>query len=197
MLASLGASAFALAKRDPSQKEESTLVYRSEGQCIDDKVRTPEECRAAYREASAAGLTKAPRYVERRDCERHHGSDQCEPHAFPGSGYTSSYFVPRLSAFMMGRSAAQNLPVQPLYRHREEGAAPSSGGSASYCSSGGGRIWTSTSGATSAKVSTAVARETTSSPRIVPAGGSGVSIARSGFGSTGHALSGGHASGGS
>lgn len=190
LLATVGASAFALAKRDPSQKEEDALVYRSEQQCAAAKVRTPEECRAAYQEARAAALAKAPRYVNRSDCERHHGRDHCEHSTGFSSGYTSSHYIPRLSAFMMGRTAAQNMPVQPLYRHQEEpGQESHSGGHGSYCSSGGGRVYTSTTTATTARVASATARESVSTARIIPAGGSGVSVARSGFGSTGHSMS--------
>lgn len=189
LLATVGASAFALAKRDPSQKEEDALVYRSEQQCVAAKVRTAEECRSAYQSALAAARTKAPRYVNRSDCEKHHGRDHCELSSGFSSGYASSHYVPRLSAFMMGRNAAQNMPVQPLYRHEEEqGQQSHSGGHGSYCSSGGGRVYTSTAAATTARVASATARESVATARIIPAGGSGVQVSRSGFGSTGHSM---------
>ncbi|MFC6742177.1 DUF1190 domain-containing protein [Methylobacterium tardum] len=98
--------------------------------------------------------------------------------------------MPLMAGYMIGRTAAQSLPAQPLYRHAPEEERPASDGAAGfasgYCTGAGGRVLTS--GGSVARVSSAVARTTTSTPRTV---------ARGGFGGTGRAVSafGGHAGG--
>ncbi|HEX2727330.1 MAG TPA: DUF1190 domain-containing protein [Beijerinckiaceae bacterium] len=194
LVAGAGVAAVGLARHDPSQREEDTLIYRSTQHCIDARQRSPGDCRAAYDMARSEHGKAAPRYEAKEDCERHHGRGGCQDAALPGQ--TTLAFVPALAGYMMGRTAAQNLPVQPLYRHVEKGrdeerhAGGGSGGvgGVGYCTGSGARVAAS-GGGTSARVASAVARESHASPRSIPRGGSGIVVARGGFGTTGHGIS--------
>jgi uncharacterized protein YgiB involved in biofilm formation len=190
LLAGAGAAALLLARRDPSQREEDALVYGNDGACIAGGVRPADECVTEYRAALDSYAASAPRYPTDADCERHHGPGGCTPRTGDTAGDAAS-FVPLMAGYMIGRTAAQGLPAQPLYRHAPEEERPASGGAggfaSGYCTGAGGRVLTSGGGSV-ARVSSAVARTTTSTPRTV---------ARGGFGGTGRAVSafGGHAGG--
>ncbi len=180
LLVGAGATAFGLARRDPSQREEDALVYGNDGACIAQEVRPAEECRAEYLAALDAYAASAPRYATSEDCEHHHGPGGCSA---TNGGPTG--FVPRMAGYMIGRTAAQGLPAQPLYWHAPEEAreteAGSPGGFASgYCTGAGGRVYASGGGGSITHVSSTVARTTTSTPRTV---------LRGGFGGTGRAVS--------
>ncbi|MGU3538991.1 DUF1190 domain-containing protein [Methylobacterium sp. A54F] len=191
LIAGAGAAALLLARRDPSQREEDALVYDTDGACIAGGVRPADECVSEYRTALDSYAASAPRYPTNADCERHHGPGGCTVGTGDPPGGPAS-FVPLMSGYMIGRTAAQGLPPQPLYRHapeeeRQSVAGSSAGFASGYCTGAGGRVFT-TGGGSVARVSSAVARTTTSTPRTV---------ARGGFGGTGRAVSalGGHASG--
>lgn len=189
LLAGAGAAALLLARRDPSQREEDALVYDTDSACIAGGVRPADACITAYRAALDSYAASTPRYPTDAECERHHGPGGCTPRTGDTPGDTPS-FVPLMAGYMIGRTAAQGLPAQPLYRHAPEEERPASAGSgfaSGYCTGAGGRVFTSGGGSV-ARVSSAVARTTTSTPRTV---------ARGGFGGTGRAVSafGGHASG--
>ncbi|HEY8565267.1 MAG TPA: DUF1190 domain-containing protein [Beijerinckiaceae bacterium] len=174
LIAGAGAVAYGLARSDPSQNEEDALIYRSEQECIEARLRSAAECSEAYAQSRAAALQTAPRYETVSDCERHHGKLGCE-RASSGVG-AGAAFVPLMAAYMIGRTASQNLPIQPLFRHREDEKqqeqASSGGHGGSYCSSSGGRVYAARSGGVS-RVSSAVARTTTSRPEVVARGGFG------------------------
>ncbi|GJD47931.1 hypothetical protein OPKNFCMD_0644 [Methylobacterium crusticola] len=178
LLVGVGAAALVLARRDPSQREEDTLVYADLAACRAQGLRSPEDCEAADREVRALYPTVAPRYPDSAACERHHGSGGCTAAVAPAP---AGAFVPLLAGFMIGRSADQHLPVQPLFRHAPDEAreaAGVSGVSGGYCTSGGGRVWTAR-GSTLARVSSAVARGGPAPARVVATGG---------FGATGHGV---------
>lgn len=179
LLVGAGATALTLAHRDPSQREEDALVYGNDGECIAQGVRPADECIAEYRAALARYATSAPRYATMEDCERHHGPGGCTAASDdPPGGATA--FVPLMAGYMIGRTASQDLPVQPLYRHAPEEDRGTYGGLAGgYCTGAGGRVYAS-SGGTITRVSSSVARTTPSTPRAV---------SRGGFGGTGRAVS--------
>ncbi|ACL60408.1 DUF1190 domain-containing protein [Methylobacterium nodulans] len=183
LLLGAGATAYGLARRDPSQQEEDALVYRDLAACLAQGARRREDCEAADREARALYPQVAPRYATQAACEAHHGCGGCRA----GDAVTpaaAGAFIPALSGFMLGRTPEQNLPVQPLYRHETRGCGSGGGGhGSSYCTSAGGRVWTAGSGSSTARVSSAVARTAASTPRVVASGG---------FGGTGHAMASGH-----
>jgi uncharacterized protein YgiB involved in biofilm formation len=195
LIAGAGAAAFLLARRDPSQREEDALVYDNDGACIMAGVRPADACIAEYRAALDSDAAGAPRYPTLAACERHHGPGGCTARTGDKTGDAPgnpAVFVPLMVGYMIGRTAAQDLPAQPLYRHAPEeerqAAAGGSGGFASgYCTGAGGRVFT-TGGGSVARVSSAVARTTTGAPRT---------LARGGFGAAGRAVSafGGHAGG--
>lgn len=181
LLAGTGAAALALAQLDPSQEEEDALVYKDDGECIAQALRSAEECTRAFKAARESYPTTAPRYESNADCERHHGPGSCTAAGLVSPG-AADIFIPVMAGYMIGRTAAQLMPTQPLYPHapQEDPDHPSSGGGG-YCTGSGGRVWRSSGGTSSiARVTSSTARTVTSSPRMV---------ARGGFGSTGRALS--------
>ncbi|WP_018261257.1 DUF1190 domain-containing protein [Methylobacterium sp. WSM2598] len=186
LLLGAGATAYGLARRDPSQREEDTLVYRDVATCLGQGLRSRDDCEAADREARALYPRVAPRYDTNAACEAHHGCGGCTAGGFVATE-AAGHFIPLLSGFMIGRTAEQAIPVQPLFRHETRPCGGGGGGFAgSYCTSSGGRIWTSRSGSSSARVSSAVARTAATTPRMVASGG---------FGGTGRAVAGGHGGG--
>ncbi|MDP4022870.1 DUF1190 domain-containing protein [Methylobacterium sp. NEAU 140] len=192
LLVGAGAAALALGHLDESQREEDALVYDTEGACIAQGLRPAGECAAEYRAALDRYAADAPRYPTDAACERHHGPGGCTRLA-DGSPGDGSAFVPLMAGYMIGRTAAQGLPAQPLYRHapeEQQAAAGSGGGSGGYCTSSGGRVYAARGGSVT-RVSSAVARTTASA-------GTPHAVARGGFGGTGRAFSsGGGRSGGS
>jgi uncharacterized protein YgiB involved in biofilm formation len=191
LLVGAGAAAWGLSRVDPSQREEDALVYPTEEGCTAGHVRSVEECRDAFREARDLYPRIAPRYATSAECEAHHGASGC----LAGGSLSpeaAGWFVPVMAGVMMGRTLAQGLPVQPLFPHRpeDERQAASGGSAGGYCTSSGGRVWASSGGSgTTARVSSAVARNRDSAARVV----------RGGLGSTGRSFaavsSSGHASG--
>lgn len=172
LLGSAAVMAVAIAEHDPSQNEEDVLIYPNAEACIGAKVRDDEDCRRDFDAARAAYATSAPRYDTMSDCESHHGSAHC----VAGETVSESArgkFLPLMAAYMMGRTVQQALAAQPLYDH-QPATGTSSSGYGGYCTSSGGRIWTSGGGrSSSARVSSTVARGTS----------------YGGFGSTGRSFS--------
>lgn len=176
LLVGAGAAALALGRLDPSQREEDALIYGNDGECAAQGLRPEAECAAEYRAALASYAASAPRYETREDCERHHGPSGCTMPEADTPGIAA--FVPVMAGYMMGRTAAQGLPTQPLYRHApEEEQVSFAGGGGGYCTGAGGTVWRA-SGGTAARVPSTVARTTTATPRT---------ISRGGFGGTGRA----------
>ncbi|WP_407522477.1 DUF1190 domain-containing protein [Methylobacterium oryzisoli] len=179
LLLGVGAAAWGLARRDPSQREEDALVYRDLAACLGQSLRSREDCEAADSEARSLYPQAAPRYASNAACEEHHGCGGCVAGGSVSSA-AAGYFIPTLSGFMIGRTPEQRMPVQPLYRHETRPCGTGGGHAGSYCTSSGGRVWTASSGSSSARVSSAVAHTSTSSARVVSSGG---------FGGSGHAVS--------
>ncbi|MGX7705983.1 DUF1190 domain-containing protein [Methylobacterium sp. Gmos1] len=191
LVAGAGVGAFALAGLAAARRNEDVLVYRTLDACIAERVRSAVACIEAEAAARVAYAAGAPRYEALADCERHHGRGGC----VPGETVTpdaQGRYLPVMSAFMMGRTEEQGLPVQPLYAHapeEERSHAGHGGGYAGggYCTGSGARVVPG-GGGSGARVSSAVARSPAASPRT---------IARGGFGGTGRAVAAaGHGSGG-
>jgi len=119
LVAGAGAAALTLGGLDPSQREEEALVYGTLGACIAQQLRGAEACIAAYTSAQETYAATAPRYETEADCQRHHGTGGCTPGAQVTEAARGRY-LPVMAAFMMGRTDAQDLPVQPLYPHAPE-----------------------------------------------------------------------------
>jgi uncharacterized protein YgiB involved in biofilm formation len=194
LVAGAGAGAFALAGLAGAKRDEDVLVYRTLDACIAERVRSAAACAEAEAAARVAYAAGAPRYETLAECERHHGRGGCLPGAMLASDAQGRY-VPLMSAFMMGRTDEQNMPVQPLYAHDPEeerfhaGHGGGYAGGGGYCTGSGARV-VPAGGGSGARVSSAVARSPVSSPRT---------IARGGFGGTGRAVAAagsGHGSGG-
>lgn len=176
MLAGAGAAAFGLARIDPSQNEEDVLVYPNAEACMAGRIRTDADCREEYLTARASYPGAAPLYATMIDCEAHHGASHC----LPGDGIVLSAtgrFVPRMAGYVIGRRADQELTPQPIFDHAPTSASAVSAGhsgGAGYCTAWGGRITTSSGGATStARVASSAVRQ----------------VAYGGFGSTGRSFS--------
>jgi len=181
LVAGAGSAALVLAGLDPSQEEEDALVYANPAACVAQGLRDAEACRTDHAAAVAAHASSAPRYLTLDECRAHHGPDGCvagETVAADAAGF----FVPVMAAYLLGRTAEQALPPQPLYRHADEG----SGGGGGYCTGAGGRVFVAP-GASAAHVASRAARAAPSTPRTVTTGG---------FGATGRAFSSGSRSGG-
>src|SRR5689334_345062 len=140
LLAGAGVAAYAVARHDPSQQEEDALIYRSEQECVDARLRSPAECHGGYEAARASYSATAPRYETLEDCQKHHGRNHCVGGA-TATPSAAAYFVPIMAAYMIGRTAAQNMPAQPLYQHGED-ERETSGGSygGGYCTGSGGYV---------------------------------------------------------
>src|SRR4051812_26400449 len=140
LLAGAGVAAYAVARHDPSQQEEDALIYASERECVDAHLRSPADCHDGLEAARAADATSAPRYQSLEDCERHHGRNACVGGA-SASREAAAYFIPVMAAYLIGRTAAQGIPAQPLYPHAEDDREPSGGGRAGgYCTGSGGYV---------------------------------------------------------
>lgn len=157
LLASAGATAWALSRVDPSQREEDVLVYAGPDACIAGRVRTADACRRDYAVARLAYPNAAPRYATVSDCESHHGPGHC----VSGDGVVADArgrFVPVMAGYVVGRTDAQALDPQPVFDHRpSEGHSgvgfASNGG---YCTGWGGRVPGVGGGAATRIVSSAV-----------------------------------------
>ena len=160
LVAGAGATALALGRCDPSQREEDVLVYGDPDACIRGGLRTEADCRSAYAAVLSAYPEAAPRYPSRVDCEGHHGAGHCVDGTAVAASAAGS-FVPILAGYAIGRRAEQALEPQPLYDHRPDraGIASYGAGGGGYCTSWGGRVVTGSGGASSsARVASAAVR---------------------------------------
>ena len=142
LVAGAAAAALGLARLDPSQDEEDTLVYPSAEACAVEGVRPASECDADYATARAAYPAAAPHYPDLAACESHHG---------PGHCVAAGTYVPRMAGYLIGRRAEQEIAPQPVYEHAPDAAYASAhgGGSGGYCTGGGARIFTASGGRSS------------------------------------------------
>ncbi|GEP00989.1 DUF1190 domain-containing protein [Methylobacterium haplocladii] len=160
LLAGAGVAAFGFAHFDPSQDEEDVRFYAGPSDCIDARLRSSAECLSEYETARALYPTAAPRYASSGTCEAHHGLGRC----VTGESVTEAargQYLPLMAGYMIGLTADQNLPPQPVYDHAPQGEALSGGGpgGAGYCTGSGARIWTVGGGRSSAaRVSSAALR---------------------------------------
>ncbi len=185
LVAGAGAAALTLGGLDPSQREEEALVYGTLGACIAQQLRGAEACIAAYTSAQETYAATAPRYETEADCQRHHGTGGCTPGAQVTEAARGRY-LPVMAAFMMGRTDAQDLPVQPLYPHapeeeRDEAGTATAGHRGGYCTGAGGRV-AYAGGASRVHVPASVARTASTTTSTTPR-----TVSRGGFGGTGRA----------
>lgn len=135
-----GLAAFGLARLDASRAEEDVLVYADAQACEEGRIRPADECRSEYTRARAAYPALAPRYDRQGTCESHHGTGHC----LPGGVVTAEAegrYLPRMAAYLIGRSAEQNLEPQPVFDHAPRGSGGSGGGGhAGYCTGAGSRV---------------------------------------------------------
>ncbi len=192
LTAGAAAAAVTLAVRDISQREEDALIYRTEAECTRLAWRPVQGCREAFAVARAAYPATAPRYEAKADCERRHGAGACEA-TLPAAGSPRPHHVPAMAGVLLGRSADQNLPPQPVYRHVDEGFRDSAStpGCEGYATGGGATIRPASRGDARVRVAKAVSREAPAAPRIHPAGTGAEAVLRGGFGETGRCPSGG------
>ncbi|KZB98016.1 DUF1190 domain-containing protein [Methylobacterium sp. 22177] len=188
LVAGAGAAALTLGGLDPSQREEEALVYGTLGACIAQQLRGAEACIAAYTSAQETYAATAPRYETEADCQRHHGTGGCTPGAQVTEAARGRY-LPVMAAFMMGRTDAQDLPVQPLYPHapeeeRDEAGTATAGHGGGYCTGAGGRV-AYAGGASRVHVPASVAR--TASTTSTTTSTTPRTVSRGGFGGTGRA----------
>ncbi|MDE3744791.1 DUF1190 domain-containing protein [Methylobacterium radiotolerans] len=188
LVAGAGAAALTLGGLDPSQREEEALVYWTLGACIAQQLRGAEACIAAYTSAQETYAATAPRYETEADCQRHHGTGGCTPGAQVTEAARGRY-LPVMAAFMMGRTDAQDLPVQPLYPHapeeeRDEAGTATAGHGGGYCTGAGGRV-AYAGGASRVHVPASVAR--TASTTSTTTSTTPRTVSRGGFGGTGRA----------
>lgn len=188
LVAGAGAAALTLGGLDPSQREEEALVYGTLGACIAQQLRGAEACSAAYTSAQETYAATAPRYETEADCQRHHGTGGCTPGAQVTEAARGRY-LPVMAAFMMGRTDAQDLPVQPLYPHapeeeRDEAGTATAGHRGGYCTGAGGRV-AYAGGASRVHVPASVAR--TASTTSTTTSTTPRTVSRGGFGGTGRA----------
>jgi uncharacterized protein YgiB involved in biofilm formation len=159
LLCGAGATAVALARIDPSQREEDVLVYATPDACAAGRIRTEADCRRDYDIARQAYPDAAPRYPSPDACERHHGAGHCLPGESAGlreGGRT----IPMMAGYVIGRRPEQDLPPQPVFDPApQERASQGAGHAGGYCTGSGGRIVTASGGrSASARVASASVR---------------------------------------
>lgn len=162
LLAGAGAAAFGLASVDHSQDEEDVRVYADPSACIAAHVRTEADCRSEHDIARALYPTAAPRYASTSDCEAHHGPGHCVTGESVAEAARGK-FIPVMAGYVIGATAEQKLPPQPVFDHAPKGetqqASHSTGFHGGYCTGSGARIWTTGYGRSSAaRVSSAALR---------------------------------------
>src|SRR4051812_36610470 len=173
LLAGAGVAAYAVARHDPSQRGEDALIYRSEQECVEARLRSPADCHDGFEAAGAAHATSAPRYQALADCESHHGRGSCVGGA-AATPQAAAHFVPVMAAYMIGRTAPQAMPPQPPYPHRDDQRDPAEGGrggASGYCTGSGGYVRRASGGGVSRVASST--RTTVTTPRVVSRGGMG------------------------
>ncbi|MCX7325434.1 MAG: DUF1190 domain-containing protein [Hyphomicrobiales bacterium] len=156
---------------------------------------TPDICDRAFATAQQAALSNAPRFDSQTSCEGQFGAGQCRSTTWNGA----SVFVPVLVGALVARSLANAAQPQgqPLFPPRAGPAncpqGPNTPGQPECApqsrSSGGaggggsfGRSYSTGSGTT-------VTRTGRPDGRVTVSSRAGGTVARSGFGSTGHAVS--------
>ena len=155
---------------------------------------TPEICDRAFATAQQTALSNAPRFDSQMSCEGQFGAGQCRSAIWNGA----SVFVPVLVGVLVARSLANAAQPQsqPLFPPRA-GATNCPQGSSTLgqpeCApqgrSGGGTGGVSFGRSFSTGSGTTVTRRAGPDGRVTVSSRSGRTVARSGFGSTGRAVS--------
>lgn len=174
-------------------------AFASSDECRMAEGMTPEACDRIFASAQQNALAKAPRFDTQSACEGQFGAGQCRVANWNGA----SVFVPVLVGALVARSLANagqpqgqplypprigqaNCPQGPNTPNRPDCAPQSRSGSSGGGGGGSyGRSYSTGSGATVTRTSGADGKVSVSA-RSGPSGGT---VARSGFGSTGHGVS--------
>jgi uncharacterized protein YgiB involved in biofilm formation len=159
LLCGAGVTAVALARIDPSQREEDVLVYATPEACAAGRIRTEADCRRDYAIARQAYPDTAPRYPSLDACERHHGAGHCLPGERAGLR-EGGLSIPMMAGYVIGRRPEQDLPPQPVFDHAPaDESAHGAGHAGGYCTGSGARIVTASGGrSASARVASASLR---------------------------------------
>jgi len=114
LVASCGAAAYGLARLGP--ETEDVRVYRDPMECAAARPRSEDDCRNDWLTARHLYPETAPRHASREQCEARFDLGRClemsdlTPPGSPGQ------FIPVMSGFVIGASAAQALPAQPIFQ---------------------------------------------------------------------------------
>lgn len=73
--------------------------------------KTQAECQKLMREAEKAHMQNAPRFRTQKECIAEYGKDKCEE--VKSSGSSTSFFIPALMGYMMGRNSASPAYMTP------------------------------------------------------------------------------------
>jgi uncharacterized protein YgiB involved in biofilm formation len=98
------------------QQREEAVLFGSVAECTASGAMSRAQCEEGFLTAQAEHERVAPRYVNREDCLRDFGPEQCEP-----ARQSSGMFMPLMAGMMMGRmmgGGAAGLAPQPVYRPR-------------------------------------------------------------------------------
>ncbi|MCC2095277.1 MAG: DUF1190 domain-containing protein [Hyphomicrobiales bacterium] len=123
-LLALGAGAVTIGSYMSSsdgQKSDNKL-FTSQAQCERDSAVPKEQCGKQYVAALQAHEKNAPKFPSQASCEQEHGQGQCVHPSTSTSSVYRSYFVPVMSGYLLGRTAAGGYQSAPLYRKRTDPA---------------------------------------------------------------------------
>lgn len=98
-----------------SETDTGNRIFTSQQQCERDSAVPAEECRKQFVAAKQAHENAAPLFPSREACETEYGDGKC---ANPSSGSRTSYFIPAMTGYMMGRAAGGGYQAAPLYQRR-------------------------------------------------------------------------------
>jgi len=116
---------------------EQAMLFKSETECSTALGGEAEACRAGYAAAQSAHVKQAPAYTNREACEARYGAGACQPldrsptdtQVQAGEGQAnpalvtqrstvSSWFIPGMAGYFLGRTTSGALAAQPVYRDR-------------------------------------------------------------------------------
>ena len=181
-------------------------IYADAAECISAGVLTRDVCEAEFKKATEAHVAAAPKYADKATCEAQYGASQCRTTTFNGA----SVFVPAMIGMLVANHLSNQRQSQPLYPQAgamppcQPGMTPQTQAGCSptrsYSTSSGSTIFRSSGiSAAATRVPTSAVTAPVARSSIIPSGtprstptsspASSNSVARGGFGSTGHATS--------
>jgi uncharacterized protein YgiB involved in biofilm formation len=112
-----------LVDQQSSDKPTEAVVYADANECKSDGKLTPTECEEQWSKAKEQQLAAAPKFKDKTECEKSHGSGQCQQSTWNGA----SIFAPAMIGYMLGRMTGQGASqavTQPLYPAGAAAACP-------------------------------------------------------------------------